>query len=565
MPSMRVMPSRQSSLCTYDPIHSLFSIVGTHGDLFEGHARDMNVEGSKHYFFAIDKEIEKESSTWNHADEGGNECFVCGLSFESKAALQAHREAPALPDPSVVDVTTLTTEKSKAGNLATGDTRLETAPDLVQFHVASTAANSPSVDKHSDMNWEVTHTHNGKRLRRFLQHVAFPKLARKQCDKLVTDGMILVNGSVAVDRSRILKEKDVVALVNGEGEKRSKSSGEGSAPQVEISIVARYPPLNGDSPGTAGSAVTRDCILVVDKPVGVRTKGIYESARTVEQVVSRRMEARFESLSSMDTGIRGLCVMRLANVGNNILRDVRVQSEFTVLVHGHVPTEWNEGSPAEVPILSIRKFDRKITKLDFQHGSDAANELMSDPNMTMEEKDTERVCDHRMEGSSCSEHQSWTMRITCVERTCLKRRQHDDKAAPAMSTIKISTSCTASGLCRAIILYLRKRRYPVVGDRLCQREYQSLPRSFRNRLKKRLMIGCFSVELLSLNENDAGVSSTSSIQGKSAREETICQEDLFDKLSDNHSFHCRLDIPEKFSAAYWQQFFLHPSPTPPEP
>jgi hypothetical protein len=524
----------------------------------------MNVEGSTHFVFAIDRESVQESSTGQHVDEGANECVVCGLSFASKAALQLHLEAPALPDPSAVDVKTTMTQKPTAGKVGSGDTRPENASDLAQSQISS-QANSPVKDLQSNtMNWKVTQAQHGQRLRRFLQHAAFPKLARKPCDNLVIDGMILVNGSVALDRSRILKEGDVVASVTGEGENTSKPSVVGPAPPAEISIVAWHPPLNGDSPGAdtdAGSASS--CILVVNKPVGVRTRGIYESACTVEQLISQQMNARYESFSSMDTGIGGLCVLRLATMGN-ILRDVRVQSEFTVLVHGHVPAEWNDGISAEAPIQSIRKWDRKTKKMDFRHGSDATNEP-SGPNTSMEDEDAERVRDQPMEDNSCSEHPSWTMRITCMEKTSLKRRQQDGKTAPALSTLQISTTCTASGLCPAIILYLRKHRYPVVGDRLCQREFQALPRSFRNRLKKRLMIGCFSVQVLSLNRIDDGVSSTGRIQGTPAKNESICQEVLFDELSDNKSFRCRLDIPEKFSAEFWQRFFHHQSLTPPEP
>jgi hypothetical protein len=49
--------------------------------------------------------------------------------------------------------------------------------------------------------------------------------------------MILVNGSVAVDRSRILKEGDVVAIVTGED--TSQPIVVGPAPLDKISTVAK--------------------------------------------------------------------------------------------------------------------------------------------------------------------------------------------------------------------------------------------------------------------------------------------------------------------------------------
>jgi hypothetical protein len=75
----------------------------------------------------------------------------------------------------------------------------------------------------------------------------------------------------------------------------------------------------------------------------------------------------------------------------------------------------------------------------------------------------------------------------------LEKTRHGAET-PALSTVRIVTSSKSGGLCSAICFLLRKRGHPVVNDRLCCREYLTLPRSMRNVIKNRLCISCYNVE-----------------------------------------------------------------------
>eukprot|EP00797_Seminavis_robusta_P000639 Sro103_g052360.1 Domain of unknown function (DUF2431) (330) ;mRNA; r:20323-21312 len=295
--------------------------------------------------------------------------------------------------------------------------------------------------------------------------------------------------------------------------------------------------------GRSCNTNTNALVVVVNKPVGMRTKGIYESARTIEQIVSDQLEARYHSLSSVDTGIGGLCVLQRQPVGGKKkidnqdfveLDNIRLESKFTALVHGHVPSEWDDpGIQVAVPIRSIRKWGQQREELQDDE---------SDPASTMIEEDNDDDEDQGVD----DDNTEWAMKIVCTERTLTRGRSQDDEPAPALCTLQISTTCQASGLCRAIILYLRKQRYPVVGDRLCQRELGQLPRSMRNRIKKKLLMGCFGVQL------SATVRSSSIDKKIGEPTSTNVSVVVEDDKTRSSVVDCQVDIPERYSANFWQ-------------
>ena len=560
----------------------------THGKKFDGGACDMNVEGSKHYFFAPQENGESDRDPGNNESfisklTASIECSICGLSFESQAALRRHTKAPALPDPPVVENEATAEALGPATKRARQDNPLDpaTAPsqpntpipeqesqpqsttDTNGTRIEGTVHRTPSSSSSKPMRWTVALESQGKRLRRFLQHTAFPKRSKKQCDRLVSDGQILVNGIVACDTSRVLNEGDTVSCpVAEENVTSTLQAMEHKSDEAKLEVIASYAnPLKGE--GNKGSAPipSKDYLVIVNKPVGMRTKGDYELARSAENILSWQMtkgKLKYRSLSSIDTGCGGLCVLqrqtpkvRGENEEAPVEADVKVTHEFTILVHGHVPAAWEEGVSAEVPWKSVRSWGRQTENLSTGHNE---NEDSVDAMDRIEENQS--VVNDA--SSKKSDDKTWMMNVKCTERTSLKRRSIDEKPGPALSTLTVSTDCSASGVCRAIILYLRKEHYPVVGDRLCQREYQQLPRSIRNRIKKKLCFGCFRVDIqVGTNTDDAtfGISAvgTNSYKDPTNNGEAEGTAVAGDGKRVQNSRTCLVNIPERLKATYWQQ------------
>jgi hypothetical protein len=194
---------------------------------------------------------------------------------------------------------------------------------------------------------------------------------------------------------------------------------------------------------------------VVWKPVSMRTVGSFD-ASTLEQSFTRQSNCSYKSLSKLDTGFSGLCVLQKEE-NNNSNELFSIRHTFTALVHGHVPMEWIAGEvTVELPVDGMRRW-RKRPRTD--------SENSSPPDKT-------------------------TAQVRCLEQTNTDSRH----VIPKLSTVTVATDSKASGLGGLICFYLRKAGYPVVGDRFAGTEYLSLPRSMRNRIKHRLSIGCTSVE-----------------------------------------------------------------------
>ena len=167
-------------------------------------------------------------------------------------------------------------------------------------------------------------------------------------------------------------------------------------------------------------------------------------------------------------------------------------------------------------------------------------------------------CSGPNESHNKGSDKTWMMRIRCKERTSLQRRSNDEKVGPALSTLEVSTDCSASGVCRAIILYLRKQRYPVVGDRLCQMEFQQLPRSIRNRIKKKLCFGCFHVDIQVASDTEKNLISSGAVSTLKAKdctkEEAKAAEVVaMERHHDRNIWVCTVTVPERLKASYWQQ------------
>jgi hypothetical protein len=96
---------------------------------------------------------------------------------------------------------------------------------------------------------------------------------------------------------------------------------------------------------------------------------------------------------------------------------------------------------------------------------------------------------------------------------------------PVLSTVQVITSDpSSSSLCQ----FFRQLGFPIVGDTFCRQEYWTLKRSIRNRLKDKLCIGCYKVEITS--------------RGQAVDE---CESNVVV---------VERDVPEKLSAKFWERF-----------
>jgi hypothetical protein len=205
--------------------------------------------------------------------------------------------------------------------------------------------------------------------------------------------------------------------------------------------------------------IQNQTFCIVWKPVGMRTRGHFHAA-TLEECLSRQLGPRFRSLSNLDKGCSGLCVLQPAHDAPLVVRHT-----FTALVYGHCPPQWKEGISIVLPVEGVRRW-KKLRKepRDFSGDDEEENPVAS---MLPKEESTAI--------------------LTLVEQTTTE---------PHLSTVTMCTTSQSSGLAQTIAYFLRRRDHPVVGDRMAAQEYISLPRSMRNRLKQRWCLGCSGVALL---------------------------------------------------------------------
>ena len=455
--------------------------VRTHGKVS---GVDINVSGSLHFMFQKDGQGEHKQVCRE------TQCRVCGMVFPSLQALQEHARAPALPDP-VTTVSTInhsTVENDESTDERVDDDNTEPLDTFVGDcdkddifvevshndpdcnHEIASSDDSFHVNVSEDSVGEiifrsvVQDVHDGKRLKWYLRQscVSDMGLSKHECTTIIKDERVAVNGKVATDSSRILRSGDRITLLD--------TVNDGTSTTTLVDIQYRS-----------------DNVLVVYKPVGIRTTGSF-SSNTLEMMVSAHTGLPFKSVSKLDTGCAGLCILQ--RNGGTMVKDV--SHVFTALVHGHVPDSWN-GSSKDLPIESMRRWRK---------GGNGTKRLRHE------------VSDVQFDESTPSETGD-KVELCVIEKTACSAE------TPALSTLRVTTSSKASGLCSAICFLLRKQGHPVVNDRSCRREYLSLPRSIRNLIKNRLCIGCYEVNMC--------------IDG----EEPIAP--------------VSMDIPERVFASHWQR------------
>ena len=298
--------------------------------------------------------------------------------------------------------------------------------------------------------------HDGKRLKWYLrQHSVLSggrdtcRPSKQQTERMIKGGRVVLNGKIVLDSSRFLHTGDTIQVLKESVVDTGGVLSKPSAPRIEIRYQA-------------------DNLIVAFKPVGMRTIGSF-SDQTLEMTVSSQIGESFKAVSKLDSGCSGLSILRRSNSSP---QEMKVTHVFTALVHGQVPETWN-GLLLDLPVDGMRRWNKGGSK-----------KLGDDPSRV----DIARTAN---ENSTTTDAESYadSVEIHVLETTTTTT--HDK--SPALSSLTISTTSSAGGLCNTICFLLRKQGYPVVNDRLCRREYLDLPRSIRNLIKNRLCIGCYAV------------------------------------------------------------------------
>jgi hypothetical protein len=349
-----------------------------------------------------------------------------------------------------------------------------------------------------------------------------------------------------------------------------------SEANTKVTIVQTFPIQQSHIPFPNENPCS---ILVVWKPVGMRSIGSFTNG-TLEQYLYHHQQQQqplsspsshkesgqkasvhgnesavptyhYNSLSKLDKGCSGLCVViqqtrSTYEARTNHIQElnVRIQHTFTALIYGNnCPEEWKKGASILLPVYGLRRWKnnkrRRPHSIDHLHSSNIVQNGMQDSDQDQDTELDNHNSNEATNNQKVSSHEcmyntkDMEAIVTLIEHT----RNADDKSdldkIPALSTISIATSSTASGLAQTIGYYLRSNKYIIVGDRMAVQEYTTLPRAVRNRIKQRLCFGCTGVRV--------------NITRKSSNNDSSPQmhEQFFET---NHP------IPLKWSALYWQQF-----------
>lgn len=464
----------------------------TEGDNYNGLSSDMNVSGSMHYVFtaAAHDTGGEVSDNSRQEDKNGFSCTICGASFESESDLELHLNAPSLPSvaKSTINFESRSQESPNCGADVTEPAESTSSTVLTQIMSNQKEEQQPierNRQHQIDQSWIVPQGCEDKRLRRFI-HRHVKNSSKRQAETMILAGLVLVNGTVALDSSRLLREHDTVETVCKTVTRQTMNEGptdtETTTTKATVYIVKRC-----------------DDWLVAWKPSGVRTKG--EFPGTLEASISKAEDKLYRSHSALDTSCPGLCVLSAISNDHLLLNgttSLSVHHTMTILIHGHVPESWY---PRRCAILTLAgKWKNRNT--------------------------TKRKYDQDLSSSSTQIELS-TFSIEIIPKESTPTVHDGDKegtTAPSLtglSTVEVVTEVPSShSLCK----FFRQEGVPIVGDSLCRKEYLTLKRSIRNRLKSKLMMGCYKVEIKS-SKNAVG-----------------------------SSILVERSVPDKLSAQFWETF-----------
>jgi len=454
----------------------------TGGDLYGGVAADMAVHQSVNFVFELRRK-EEESFNSPSSFTRDNECKICGETFSSIVALQKHLEAPALPDINTgkflhakLKLPSKTDEQK--GQMAEGQRSKEKAT-VSTFHQESISKAVMTKDELKIAETSVRKRFDLKRLKWLCRQEDFALSkhfkSKKHCTDSIKNGRICINGVVALDSGRILRENDLVSLLQ---ECKSGPSLTSMSDRNDTTIKNRGVEVVRIVPITSNEKVK---IFVCKKPVGIRTCGQF-SERTLEMILKSIVEQRdqqslhCESITKLEQGCTGLCVLTVG-AASKVDISMKITYTFTTLVHGSVPEEWDRGIYVKLDNEGSRRWKRRKTK---PCESNAGNFEKHD-----EGDRAFRMC---AEGDLKN-----SLFFRCVDRY----QEGVGTKTINISTVEVQSRHDEGRLSNVICYTLRKIGFPVVNDRFCKRELAGLPRLMRNILKNKLCIGCYSVHIIS--------------------------------------------------------------------
>lgn len=412
----------------------------------------MNVAGSMHYVFQLgascERKVFEEEEEANISGEAT--CSICGAHFPSKQSLHDHYSAPATPQwaemsnqvSSGVAVSGKSQNSSSCSDTSNQDARIEeeSCGHLPIDRPKLALASQDFVGKTKD-EIKVTPNDAGKRLRQFLQHNR--KLSKRQAEMAVQNGTVWIDGVQAPDSSRVVQTGMVIQIVSDD----SKTDSANTASLDSVKLLHQH-----------------DTFVVVNKPSGMRTKGAMVG--TLEYMVSQQQGSNYECLSKLDTSCSGLCVLiPQASLKHATLPEIL--HSMLVLVHGRVPDNWFP--QFQHSVLLQRKWKNKKRKHDVvgeANDSECGDTTISDSSL---------------------------ITIIPLERTTPISAStiSATDSSSCLSTVRIETEYpSAASVCQ----WMRLLGYPVVGDVNCHKEYLTLKRSIRNRIKNKLCITCYQVQ-----------------------------------------------------------------------
>ena len=375
----------------------------TQGELYNGLSNDTNVEWSVDLLFAkghtalsptIPPTVQEDVCT----------CHIC---LESSPSLEEHERHVKEP------VVSCDVELAK----------VTTAVDIKTDN--------------EEVGITVPRDDSSVRLRNYVQKT-FGK-SKSASTQLILTGRVSLDGKVVTDSARFVLTSSLVELSAVKEDLEKGGTGTSSrTPSTPIEIVARL--------GTS--------LRVVYKPVGMRTKGHF--AGTLEALVSHQEEEGkivYESVSRLDTGLTGLCLLH----DQTVEPPAPVRHRFTSLVMGEVHDSFWTGVDIVCKTEKLRRWRKGADK-----GSRKTDEGESQPRAKLR-----------------------------VIQTCSVKTSESDEDNIVLSTVEIDITQNLSGIGSILTYNLRTQlKLRVVGDRFSNREYAKLPRPMRNRIKQKICLGC---------------------------------------------------------------------------
>jgi 23S rRNA-/tRNA-specific pseudouridylate synthase len=535
--------------------------------------RNVDRDGACHYVFAAAwRDTSIGCSTADNVEslhkavtmESNRSCWLCGWSvpISAKAAKPGCREAsdslalistmpehwlqPAIPPQSegcrAEEVPTSNTPRSQASEpttclcihekhskrrdrLSLVGTATQQGADLDVFVVMPSNASS------NVLVATVGTKNSGSRLRAYLRRqCAYPENAlgnrafpsKSQAESWIQNGQVIIDGKIVTDSGQLLHSGEVIAVCLGLAGVREERAA-GTSPDFRMVDEWSLPFIKVESTDDSDQSIA----VVVWKGVGVRTTGVFDQ-RTLESRVRQQLQlTSLVSVSKLDTGCSGLCVLGPKRFWHlsSCTTLVALKSTFTALVHGSIPVDSEHTERIECEKISWKRKEKP--KASTRRYRDAYDTVEGKDSLTIDEISQQLAVDivfRCLESATLSTPQA---KVRDCHASCTNTLSSDENFLPtSLSTVEVTLDARTPNPAAAIAYWLRHDLgTPVVGDRFSGREYSLLPRPMRNRLKRQLCIGCTGVALSAL-------SPTIHLENQTA----------------THT------IPEKWKSSYWYEF-----------